>query len=97
MSKSAMANSVETGFPRVPLPVAPDRRRLDRVLTNLPMRILSVDGDPAYYPGVCTNLSRGGIGFETSARLEVGTVVEFEFVQIVDEAVAVLGSNFISE
>ena len=51
------------------------------------MRILSVDGDPAYYPGVCTNLSRGGIGFETSARLEVGKVIEFEFVQIVDEAV----------
>ena len=34
---------------------------------------------------MCTNLSRGGVGFETAARLDVGKVVEFEFVQVVDE------------
>ncbi len=82
-----MANTVETGFARTRLPLAPDRRRLDRVLTNLPIRIVSLDGEPTYHPGICTNLSRGGVGFETSARLEVGRVVEFEFVQVVDEAV----------
>ena len=36
---------------------------------------------------MCTNLSRGGVGFETAARIEVGKVIEFEFVQVVDEAV----------
>ena len=82
-----MANPAQTSFPRIQLPVAPDRRRLDRVLTNLPIRILCIDGNPVYYPGICTNLSRGGVGFETSARLDVGKVVEFEFVQVVDEAV----------
>jgi len=87
MSQSAMADPAQTGFPRIHLPVAPDRRRLDRVLTNLPIRILSIDGNPVYYPGLCTNLSRGGVGFETSARLDVGKVIEFEFVQVVDEAV----------
>ena len=81
-----MANPVEARFTRIELPIAPDRRRQDRVLTNLPIRILSIDG-PVFYPGVCTNLSRGGVGFETVARLEVGKVIEFEFVQVVDEAV----------
>lgn len=87
MNKSAMANPSEISFPRVELPIAADRRRLDRVLTNLPIRILAIDGNPVYHPGICTNLSRGGVGFETSARLEVGKTVEFEFVQVVDEAV----------
>jgi hypothetical protein len=82
-----MANPVETAFPRVQLPIAPDRRRLHRVLTNLPIRIVAIDGAPTYYPGICTNLSRGGLGFETSARLEVGKVIEFEFIQVADEAV----------
>ncbi len=82
-----MANPGESGIPRIQLPIAPDRRRQDRVLTNLPIRILGVDGNPVFFPAVCTNLSRGGIGFETSARLEVGKVIEFEFVQVVDEAV----------
>jgi hypothetical protein len=82
-----MANTVEVSVSRIELPIAPDRRRLDRVLTNLPIRILSIDGNPVFYPGVCTNLGRGGVGFETVARLEVGKVIEFEFVQVVDEAV----------
>jgi hypothetical protein len=82
-----MANPVETGFSRVQLPIAPDRRRQDRMLTNLPIRIVAIDGAPTYYPGICTNLSRGGVGFETSARLEVGKVIEFEFIQVTDEAV----------
>lgn len=82
-----MSNTVGTTAPRVELPIAPDRRRQDRVLTRLPIRILSIEGNPVAYPGICTNLSRGGVGFETSARIEVGKVVEFEFVQVVDDAV----------
>jgi PilZ domain len=88
MNRSAMANQLDSGFSRIQLPIAPHRRSLDRVLTNLPIRIVSIDGERTYYPGICTNLSRGGIGFETSARLKVGEVVEFDFVQVVDEAMS---------
>ena len=87
MNTPAMANTVETVVPRVETPIAPDRRRQDRVRTRLPIRILSIDGNPVFYPGTCTNLGRGGVGFDTSARIEVGKVIEFEFVQVVDEAV----------
>lgn len=87
MTRAAMANPVETYFARMHLPIAQDRRKQDRVLTTLPMRILGIEGKPVYYPGVCTNLSRGGVGFETSAQLEVGKVIEFEFVHATDEAV----------
>ena len=82
-----MGNSIETHVPRMHIPVAPDRRRQDRVLTTLPIRIVSIDGNPVFYSGVCTNLSRGGIAFETSLRLEVGKVIEFEFGQVSDEPV----------
>jgi hypothetical protein len=82
-----MSNPAESGFPNIQLPIAPDRRRQDRILTNLPMRILGVDGIALYHSAICTNLSRGGIAFETSARLEVGKVIEFEFVHVTDEAV----------
>jgi hypothetical protein len=84
---SAMANPAGTTFAIRQIPVAPDRRTIDRVLTNLSIRILAVDGNPVYYPGICSNLSKGGVGFETTARLEVGKVIEFEFVQVVDEPV----------
>ena len=82
-----MADPVQTPIPRVQIPFAPDRRKQDRVLTTLPMRILGIEGEPVYHSAVCTNLGRGGIGFETTARLEVGKVIEFEFVQVSDEAV----------
>jgi len=87
MDIPAMANTVETVVTRVEIPIAPDRRRQDRVRTRLPIRIISIDGNPVFYPGTCTNLGRGGVGFDTSARIEVGKVIEFEFVQVVDEAV----------
>lgn len=51
------------------------------------MRIVGVEGHLACHSAVCTNLSRGGIGFDTAARFEVGKVIEFEFVQVVDEPV----------
>ncbi|HEY4900086.1 MAG TPA: PilZ domain-containing protein [Terriglobales bacterium] len=82
-----MSNPIESGFRRIHLPIAPDRRKQDRVITHLPIRIVSVDGIPAFHPAMCINLSRGGIGFETPDRLDVGKVVEFEFVRVIDEAV----------
>ncbi len=82
-----MPITTEPVVARVALPIAPDRRIQDRVLTRLPIRILAIEGNPVFYPGVCTNLGRGGVGFDTSARIEVGKVVEFEFVQVVDESV----------
>jgi hypothetical protein len=87
MTNAAMSNRVEPSISRIELPIAPDRRQQDRVLTRLPIRILSIDGNPVFYAGVCTNLSRGGVGFESSARIEAGKVIEFEFVQVVDEPV----------
>ena len=81
MSVSAEVN------PRYQAPVMLDRRKDERVLTCLPIRIVSVEGSPASYSGVCTNLSCGGVGFETSARLAVGKVVEFAFVQPADDSV----------
>lgn len=81
-----MANTAETVVPRVKVPIAPDRRGQDRVRARMPIRILSIDGNPVAYAGICTNLGRGGVGFETSARIEVGKVIEFEFVQVGDEA-----------
>jgi hypothetical protein len=83
----AMSITTEAVVARVALPIAPDRRIQDRVLTRLPIRILAIEGNPVFYAGICTNLGRGGVGFDTSARIEVGKVVEFEFVQVVDEPV----------
>ena len=82
-----MSNTAEPTLPCIELPIAPNRRRQDRVLTRLPIRILSIEGNPVFYTGTCVNLSRGGVGLQTTARLEVGKVIEFEFVQVVDEAV----------
>ena len=82
-----MSNPAESIYPQLCVPIAPDRRRQDRVITRLPMQILAVDGNPTCYNATCTNLSRGGIGFETTVRLEVGKVLEIEFVQVVDESV----------
>jgi len=87
MNQPAMANTFAASVPRIDLPLAPDRRRQDRVLTRLPIRILGIDNRPVAYNGVCTNLGLGGVGFETPIRLEVGRVIEFEFVQVTDEAV----------
>ena len=87
MVSAAMPNPGESVYPKIQLPIAPDRRQQDRVITNLPMRILALDGDPVFHPAVCTSLSRGGMGFESAARLEVGKVIEFEFVQVIDEPV----------
>jgi hypothetical protein len=82
-----MSNTAESTFAKLQVPIALDRRRQDRVTTRLPIRILAIDGRPTCHNAICTNLSRGGIGFETPVRLEVGKVVDIEFVRVVDEAV----------
>jgi hypothetical protein len=84
---AVMPNPGESVYPKTLVPIAPDRRQQDRILTRLPIRIVAVEGSPVFYPAECTDLSYGGIGFETAARLEVGKVIEFEFVQVVDEPV----------
>ena len=68
-------------------PVAVDRRKRERVVTCRPISIFSVHDDLTSYSGVCTNLSSGGISFESEALLRLGQVVEFEFVQVADDAV----------
>ena len=74
-------------MPQAELTVFGSAHARDTLTGNLPIRILGVDGNPLYYSATCTNLSRGGIAFETTVRLEVGKVIEFEFVQVVDEPV----------
>ena len=62
------------------LPPAFDRRRRDRIALKIPVRILSYGllmekSDAA----VCTDLSEGGVSFETPAELNVGDIVILEF------------------
>jgi len=68
-------------------PIAADRRKRERVVTCRPISIFNVQDDLTSHAGVCTDLSSGGMGFETGVLLRVGQVVEFEFVQTSDEAV----------
>jgi hypothetical protein len=35
---------------------------------------------------MCTDISRGGIGFETATRLELGSVIAYEFAFVGDLA-----------
>jgi hypothetical protein len=48
------------------------------------MRILKVNQVAEDHPGLCTDLARGGIGFETATRLELGSAIEFEFAFVGD-------------
>ena len=82
-----MASQLTGCIPKCQAPLASDRRRHERLRTSLPIRIVSVDDCPTSYPGVCRNLSRGGVQFETDARLQMGQVVELEIVHLADEAV----------
>jgi hypothetical protein len=57
-----------------------DRRSRDRIALRIPLRVLS------YGPlaekssdAVCTDLSEGGVAFETAAELTVGDIVILEF------------------
>lgn len=50
-----------------------------RHAVRVPMHILRVNQLAADYPALCTNISRGGLGFDTVTRLELGAIIEFEF------------------
>ena len=61
-------------------PLPDGRRRENRIRVNIPARIIyqgllhEVSAD-----AVCTDITEAGIGFQTSAGLYVGEVVEVEF------------------
>jgi hypothetical protein len=62
----------------------PDKRRNDRLATHVPIRIVSLGGSRVSLDGVCTDISISGLGLDTAAVLQVGDIVEFEFVQADD-------------
>ena len=64
------------------LPPAFDRRRRERIALRIPLRVLSCGllmekSDEA----ICTDLSEGGVAFDTDAELNVGDIVLLEFRQ----------------
>lgn len=64
------------------LPPAFDRRRRERIELRIPLRVVSCGllmekSDEA----TCTDLSEGGVAFETAAELNVGDIVLLEFHQ----------------
>ncbi len=64
------------------LPPVLDRRQRERIELQIPLRILSYGmlmekSDE----GVCTDLSEGGVAFDTSGELNVGDIVTLEFRQ----------------
>lgn len=68
------------------LPPSYDRRSRDRIALRIPLRVLSYGVlmekcDEA----VCTDLSEGGVAFDTNAQLTVGEIVILEF-QLKSEA-----------
>ena len=62
------------------LPPAFDRRNRERIALRIPLRILSCGllVDKAN-DAVCTDLSEGGVAFDTAAELNVGDLVILEF------------------
>lgn len=64
------------------LPPAFDRRRRERVTLRIPLRILTygVLVDKAN-EAVCTDLSEGGVAFDSESELNVGDIVILEFHQ----------------
>ncbi len=80
-----MNRLIEAFLPEVNPGIAADRRQQERISISAPVRIVAVNGHPACYHAVCCNVSHGGVAFETAAVLEVGKVVEFEFVHDFDQ------------
>jgi hypothetical protein len=63
-------------------PPALDRRQHERIALKIPLRVLSYGllmekADEA----ICTDLSEGGVAFDTAAELNVGDIVILEFHQ----------------
>jgi hypothetical protein len=61
-------------------PPAFDRRSTDRLALRIPVRVLSYSAaSERSEDAICTDLSEGGMAFETPAQLNVGEVVILEF------------------
>ncbi len=76
--------NVRSGIDR-PLPELPpsfDRRRRERIDLAIPLRILSYGflAEKADV-GTCTDLSEGGVSFDSDGELNVGEIVVLEFHQ----------------
>jgi hypothetical protein len=65
--------------------VAAERRQQERIPTCIPLRIVAINGKAAGYDAVCRNLSHGGIAFDSGAALDVGKIIEFEFIHAIDQ------------
>jgi hypothetical protein len=48
------------------------------------MRIFKVNQVTGDHSALCTDISRGGIGFETAIRLELGSAIEYAFAFVGD-------------
>ena len=48
------------------------------------MRILKVNQITGEHSALCTDISRGGIGFESAIRLELGCAIEYAFAFVGD-------------
>ena len=71
---------IYSGDTAAELPPRFDRRMRDRIALRIPLRVLS------YGPlaeksseAVCTDLSEGGVAFDTASELTVGDIVILEF------------------
>ena len=64
------------------LPPSFDRRRRERIALKIPLRVLTYGMlvDKAN-DGICTDLSEGGISFDSEGELNVGDIVILEFHQ----------------
>jgi len=64
------------------MPPAFDRRYRERVALKIPLRILSYGLlMEKSVEAVCTDLSEGGVAFDTGAELNIGDIVILEFHQ----------------
>ncbi len=64
--------------------IAAERRQQERISLSAPVRIVAINGKTAAYDAICRNVSHGGVAFETAEVLDVGKIIEFEFLHMVD-------------
>ena len=62
------------------LPPTFDRRLRERIALKIPLRVLSYGLlMEKSHEAICTDLSEGGVAFDTTAELNVGDIVILEF------------------
>ena len=80
-----MNRLVDSATPEMDACIAAERRQQQRVSLCAPVRIVAINGKPASYNAVCRNVSHGAISLETATTLQVGKIIEFELIQMVDQ------------